>query len=108
MEVGSVGAASWCRSVRVGLVVHTVECNVVVYCNGWAIVEDVVDVVLLVELWIGGLNSNSCIIEKVVLVCIFSWKLASESGPRRPVSYSPPLSEIMSFCKRLFRVSLST
>ena len=32
--------------------------------NGWVIVEDVVDVVVLVELSIGGLASNSSRIEK--------------------------------------------
>ena len=41
--------------------VFIVECVVVVVMeyNGWEIVEDVMDVVVFVELWIGGLASNS-------------------------------------------------
>ena len=78
---------------------------VVMQYNGQAIAEDVVDVVVLGELWIGGLASNSSSIE---MVHISSWELASGSGPRRSVSDSPLLSEIISFSKRLFRVSLST
>ena len=86
------------------------ECAVMVVMqyNRWVIVEDVVDVVVLVELRIGGLASISSSIEKGVAVRISSWELASESGPRRSVSDSPPLSEIISFSNRLFRVSLST
>ena len=45
--------------------------------NGWAIVEDVVDGVVLVELRIGGIASNSSSIEKGVVVCISSWELVS-------------------------------
>ena len=61
VEVDSVVAVGWCQSVRVGLVVLIVECAVVVIMqhNGWATMEDVVDVVVLVELWIGGLASTS-------------------------------------------------
>ena len=61
VEVDSRVAVGWCRSVRVGLVVFIVECVVVVVMesNGWEIVEDVMDVVVFVELWIGGLASNS-------------------------------------------------
>ena len=87
-----------------------VECAVVVVMqyNGQAIVQDVVDVVVLVELRIGGLASISFSIEKGVIMRISSWALASESGSRRSVYDSPPLSEIISFSNRLFRVSLST
>ena len=55
------------------------------------------DVVVFVELRIGRLASNSSSIEKGFVKCISSWELASGSGPRRSVSDSPPLSEIMSF-----------
>ena len=46
----------WCCGIRVGLVVLIVECAVVVIMkeNGWEIVEDVVDMVVFVELWVGG------------------------------------------------------
>ena len=33
--------------------------------NGWEIVEDIVDVVVFVELWIGGLTSNSSVLRVV-------------------------------------------
>ena len=72
------------------------------------IVEDVVDVVVLVELCIGGLASNSSRIEKCFLMRISSRELVSGSDPRRSLSDSPPLSEIISFSNRLLRVSLST
>ena len=41
-----------------------VECVVVLIMkdNGWEIVEDIVDVVVFVELWIGGLTSNSSVL----------------------------------------------
>ena len=42
------------------------------------------------------------------MVCIALWELVSGSGPRRSVSDSPPLSEIMSFSERFFSVLLST
>ena len=42
--------------------------------NGWVIVEDVVDVLVLVELQIGGLASNSSRIEKGFVVRISSWE----------------------------------
>ena len=85
------------------------ECAVMVVMqhNGWMIVEDVMDVVVLVELEIGGLASNSSSIEKGVVVHMSSWEFVSGSVSRRSVSDYPPLSEIMSFSKRLFRVSLS-
>ena len=85
------------------------ECAVMVVMqhNGWVIVEDVMDVVVLVELEIGGLASNSSSIEKGVAVHMSSWEFVSGSVSRRSVSDYPPLSEIMSFSKRLFRVSLS-
>ena len=76
--------------------------------NGWVIVEDVVDVVVLVELRIGGLASNSSRIEKCFVVRISSRELVSGLDPRRSMSDSPLLSEIISFCNRLLRVSLST
>ena len=76
--------------------------------NGWVIVEDVVDVVVLVELSIGGLASNSSRIEKCFAVCISSRELVSGSDSRRSMSDSPPFSEIISFSNRLLRVSLST
>ena len=75
--------------------------------NGWVIVEDVVGVVVLVELRIGGLASSSSRIEKGFVMRISSWELISGSGPRRSMSDSSPLSEIISFSNRLFRVSLS-
>ena len=54
MEVDSLIAVGWCRSVGVGLVVRLVECSVVVIMkdNGREIVEDMVDVVVFVELWV--------------------------------------------------------
>ena len=76
--------------------------------NGWVVVEDVVDVLVLMELPIGGLASNSTRIEKCFVVHKSSPKLVSGSGPRRSMSDSPPLSGIISFSKRLFKVSLST
>ena len=74
VEMDSVVALGWCRSVIVGLVVLIVECAVVVIMqhNGWATVEDVVDLVVLVELWIGGLAITSSSIEKAFVVCISS------------------------------------
>ena len=109
VEVGSVVVVGWFRGVRVGLVVLIFECAVmaVMQHNGWVIVEDVMDVVVLVELEIGGLASNSSSIEKGVVVRMSSWEFVSGSVSRRSVSDYPPLSEIMSFSKRLFRVSLS-
>ena len=71
------------------------------------IVEDVVDVVVLVELCIGGLASNSSRIENFFLVRISSRDIFWIS-PRRSMSDSAPLSEIISFSNRLLRVSLST
>ena len=47
-------------------------------------------------------------LRKVSVVHTSSWELASGSVSRRSVSDFPPLSEIMSFSKSLFRVSLST
>ena len=66
------------------------------------------DVVLLVELRIGGLASNSCRIEKDFVVHISSRELVSGSDLRRSMSESPQLSEIILFSNSLFRVSLST
>ena len=109
--VDSVVLVGWCHSVKVGLAVLIVECGVVVIMkkkNRWEIVEDVVDVVLFVELWVDGLATNSSSIENCFIVCISSWELKSRSGTRRPVSDSPPLSKIMSFSKMLFSVSLSS
>ena len=51
--------------------------------NGWVIVEDGVDVVVLVELQIGGLASNSSRIEKGFVRLISSRELVSGSDPRR-------------------------
>ena len=76
--------------------------------NGLVIVEDEVGVVVLVELRIGGLPSSSSRIEKGFVVHISSQELVSGSGTRRSMLESPPLSEIISFSNRLFRVSLST
>ena len=50
--------------------------------NGWVIVEDGVDVVVLVELQIGGLASNSSRIEKDFVRLISSRELVSGSDPR--------------------------
>ena len=52
----------------------TVECYVVVIMkdNGWEIVDNVVDVVVFVELWIGGLASNSSSLENGFVVCVSS------------------------------------
>ena len=108
--VDSVVLVGWCRSVKVGLAVLIVECGMVVIMkqNRWERVEDVVDVVLFVELWVDGRATNSSSIEKCFMVCISSWELTSRSGTGRPVSDSPPLSKIMSFSKMLFSVSLSS
>ena len=76
--------------------------------NRWVIVEDVVDVVVLVELGISGLASNSSRIEKSFVVRMSSRELVSGSDPRKSMSDSPPLSEIISFSNRLLRISLST
>ena len=76
--------------------------------NGWVTVVDVVDVVVLVELRIGGLASNSSRIEKRFVVRISSRELVSGSDPRRSMSDSPLLSEIILFSSRLLRVALST
>ena len=65
--------------------------------NGWVTVVDVVDVVVLVELRIGGLASNSSRIEKRFVVRISSRELVSGSDPRRSMSDSPLLSAIISF-----------
>ena len=51
--------------------------------NGWVIVEDGVDVVVLVELQIGELASNSSRIEKSFVRLISSRELVSRSDPRR-------------------------
>ena len=72
------------------------------------VVKDVVDISVLVELCIGGLASNSSRIEKCFLMCISSRELVYGLDPRRSLSDSPPLSEIISFSNRLLRVSLST
>ena len=108
--VDSVVLVGWCHSVKVVLAVLIVECGVVVTMkqNRWEIVEDVVDVVLFLELWVDGLATNSSSIENCFIVCISSWELKSRSGTRRPVSDSPPLCKIMSFSKMLFSVSLSS
>ena len=70
--------------------------------------EDVLDVVVLLELCIGGLASNSSMIEKCFIVHLSSRELISRSDPRRSMVDSPPLSEIISFSNRLLRVPLST
>ena len=72
------------------------------------VVKDVVDISVLVELSIGGLASHSSRIEKCFLMRISSRELISGSDPRRSLSDSPLLSEIISFSNRLLRVSLST
>ena len=43
--------------------------------NGWKMVKDVVDVLVFVELWVGGLATKSSSIEKNFMVCISSWEL---------------------------------
>ena len=108
MGVDNVVVAGWYLSVRVGLVVLMVECAVVdsVKDNGWEVVEDVVDMTVFVEFWVGWLASNSSSVGNDFLVCISLWKLISRSDPRGFVCDSPPLSEIMSFSKMLFSVSL--
>ena len=58
-----------------------------------------VDVLVLADLRIDELTSNSPRIEKSFLVRICSQNLVSGSGPRRSMSDSPPLSEIISFSK---------
>ena len=65
--------------------------------NGWKMVKDVVDVVVFVKLWVGGL----------AMVCITSRELKLRSDPRRSTCDSPPLSEIMSFSKMLPSILLS-
>ena len=109
LEVDSVTAIGWCHSVVVGLVVLTVECAVVVIIkdNRWEIVEDVVDMVVFAELWVGGLTINSSNNQDGFMVCISSWELTSRSGTGRSSFNSPPLIEMMSFCNILSIVSLS-
>ena len=60
VEVDSVVVVGWCCSVRVRLAVLLVECAPVVIMkkNEWEIVEDVVDVVVFVELCVGGLDTK--------------------------------------------------
>ena len=79
MGVDNVVVVGWYHSVRVGLVVLMVECAVVdsVKDNGWEVVEDVVDMMVFVEFWVGGLASNSSSVDNDFLVCISSWKLTS-------------------------------
>ena len=91
-----------------GLVVFIVECAAVVIMkdNGWEMVEDVVDVVVFVKLWVGWLVICSSSIENSFVVCISSWELTTRSGPR--MSMSPPLTKIMSYSKMLASISLST
>ena len=57
-----------------GLVVFIVECAAVVIMkdNGWEMVEDVVDVVVFVKLWVGWLVICSSSIENSFVVCISS------------------------------------
>ena len=108
--MGSMVEPGWCRSVGFVSVMLIVDCVVVVIMeyNGWEIVEDEVDMVVFVELWIGGLASNSSSIEIGFVMCLSFWSLASRSGARRSVSDSPPLNETMSFSRRLLSASLST
>ena len=112
MGLDSVVVAGWCRIVGVGLVVLIVECAVLAIMkdNGWEIVEDVVEVVVTVELWVAGLVINSSSIENDLyawfVVCVSSWELTSRSGTRRSLSDSLPLREITSFSKMLCSVSL--
>ena len=104
--------AGWCRIVGMGLVVLIVECVVLVIMkdNGWEIVEDVVEVVVIVEFWVAGLVINSSSIENGLgawfVVCLSSWELTSRSGTRRSLYDSLPLREITSFSKMLCSVSL--
>ena len=104
--------AGWCRIVGVGLVVLIVECAVLVIMedNGWEIAEDVVEVVVIVELWVAGLVINSSSIENGLcawfVVCVSSWELICRSGTRRSLYDSLALREITSFSKMLCSVSL--
>ena len=64
--MGSVVTVDWCRSVGFESVVFVAKCLVVVVIieyNGWEIVDGEVDMVVLVELSIGGLASSSSSIE---------------------------------------------
>ena len=71
--------------------------------NGWVIVQDGVEVVVLIELRVGGLSTNSFRIEKGFVMCISSRELVSGSDPRRSM-----LGQIVSFSNRLLRASLLT
>ena len=108
--MGSVVLVGLCRSVGFESVMLIVECVVVVIMeyDGWEIVGDEVDMVVFVELWIGGLASNSLSIETGFVMCVSFWLLAFRSGARRSVSDSPPLNKITSFSMRLLSASLST
>ena len=108
--MGSVVVVGWCRSEGFESVMLIVECVVVVIMeyNGWEILGDEVDMVVFVELWIGGLASNSLSIEIGFVMCVPFWSLASRSGARRSVSDFPLLNEIMSFSRRLLSASIST
>ena len=76
--------------------------------NGWVIVQDGVEVVVLIELRVGGLSTNSFRIEKGFVMCISSRELVSGSDPGRSMLGSPRLCEIVSFSNRLLRASLLT
>ena len=75
--------------------------------NGWKMEKDVVDVLVFVELWVGGLATKSSSIENGFMVCITSRELKLRSDPKRSTCDSPPLSEIMSFSKMLPSILLS-
>ena len=75
--------------------------------NGWKMEKDVVDVLVFVELWVGGLATKSSSIENGFMVCISSWELRLRSGLRRSMCNSSPITKIMSFSKMLLSISLS-
>ena len=66
-----------------------------------------VDVLVFVELWVGGLATKSSSIENGFMVYISSWELRLRSGVRRSMCNSSPISKIMSFSKMLLSISLS-
>ena len=95
--------------VAVRLMVFMIECVVVVVMvdNGWEMVENMVDVMVFGECWclvwwVGGPSISSFIMEYFLVVLKSFSSSTSRSVPRRFMSHSPALNEIMSFSKIWF------
>ena len=96
------------------LVVFIVESVVVVVMvdNRLEMMKDVMGVVVFVEywslmLWVDSLAIDLPNTEYGFVILISLWRLRLRSGPRKSISGFPLLNEIMSFFKRLSRISLS-